>query len=493
MENKFILAIDQGTSATKCVLVDLQGKIVAKAAAPLGERYPQNGWVEQDADEIWKSAQTAVNLCLAQSPEANVLAVGVSTQRESALIWERSSSKAVTPLLSWQDQRTVGLRDRLSATGVEAMVRERSGLPLDPMFSALKLAWLLDEIDPQRTRAASGEWCMGTVDAFLIARLGGKPVVEAGNASRTQLLNVHQCTWDDELLRLFNIPQNALPEIVPSIGEFADAGGLHPALKGVAVRSVMADSHSALFAHGAYEPGQIKATMGTGSSVMGLTDGRKAPHPGMCLTIGWDAGQGPQQALEGNIRAAGSTLRWIANLFGVSSEEAAEIAAQSKTNGVCLVPAFNGLGAPWWDSRALGLISGLTLNSDKGTLFAAAVDSIAHQVADVVDAMCASGNDVQRLLLDGGPSRNATLREMLSSYIAKPVVHCTDPELSALGVAHLAGVGAGVWDWKALRNLPRAQTTTDASERAVSARPIRQRWAHAVAQSRLNTSGDLLV
>jgi glycerol kinase len=353
------------------------------------------------------------------------------------------------------------------------------------MFSALKLSWLLDQIDPQRSRARSGQWCMGTIDAFLVRRLGGRQVAEAGNASRTQLLNVHTGAWDDELLRLFNIPTAALPEIVPSIGIFADTGALHPNLEGVPLRSVMADSHSALFAHGAYTPGQVKATMGTGSSVMGLTDGKKKPHPGMCLTIGWDAGNGPQQALEGNIRAAGSTLRWISNLFGISSEEAAEIAAQSHSDGVCLVPAFNGLGAPWWDSRAQGLISGLTLNTDKGALFAAAIESIAHQVADVVDAMNASGNEVQRLLLDGGPSRNAWLRETLSAYIGKPVVHCADAELSALGVAHLAGLGAGLWDWDALRKLPRTQRTTDASDRSASTRPQRERWAHAVAQSRL--------
>lgn len=488
MTTEHILAIDQGTSATKCVLVDAQGRIVAKATAPLGERYPHAGWVEQDAEEIWQSARTAVADCLAQSPQASVAAVGLSTQRESALIWERSTRKPVTPLLSWQDQRTVGLRDRLAADGVAAMVRERSGLPLDPMFSALKLSWLLDEIDPQRARAASGDWCMGTIDAYIVARLGGTQVIEAGNASRTQLLNVRTGQWDDELLRLFRIPAGALPDVVASVGAFADAAALHPALSGVKVRSVMADSHSALFAHGAWEPGQVKATMGTGSSVMGLTDGRQPPHPGMCLTIAWDRGDGPQQALEGNIRAAGSTLRWLSGVFGISSEQAAEIAARSQSGGVCLVPAFNGLGAPWWDARAQGLISGLTLNTDKGALFAAAVESIAHQVADVVDAMSASGSAVQRLLLDGGPSRNASLREMLSAYIARPVVHCSDAELSALGVAHLAGVGAGIWDWDALRRLPRAQQATDASAHAHAALPARQRWAHAVAQSRLPPS-----
>lgn len=483
--DELILAIDQGTSATKCVLVDEQGKIVAKASAPLGERYPHNGWVEQDAEEIWSSVCSAVAQCLGQPYSGKIVAAGLSTQRESALIWERATSRAVTPLLSWQDQRTVGLRERLAAAGVEPMIRERSGLPLDPMFSALKLNWLLDEIDPDRTRASSGEWCVGTIDAFLVSRLGGRQLAEAGNASRTQLMNVHTGEWDDDLIGVFGIPRQSLPQIVPSVGDFADAGKLHAALEGVPLKAVMADSHSALFAHGAYEPGQVKATMGTGSSIMGLTDGKSKAHPGLCLTIAWDCGRGPQQALEGNVRAAGATLRWLAGVFGMTSDEAASLAARSDSGGVCLVPAFNGLGAPWWDARAQGLISGLTLGTDKGALFAAAVESIAHQIADVVEAMDASVDGIQRLLLDGGPSRNADLRAILSSYIARPVVHCSDAELSALGVAHLAGVGAGVWDWNALRRLPRTQQTTDASDRAGAAAPARQRWAHAVAQSRL--------
>lgn len=481
-----LLAIDQGTSATKCVLVNAEGRIVAKAASPLGEHYPEPGWVEQDANAIWRSAQLATADCLQQVPDARVIAVGVSTQRESALIWNRGDRQAVTPLLSWQDQRTVALRDALAADG-EALVRERSGLPLDPMFSALKLAWLLDRIDPQRQRAASGEWVMGTVDAFLLAQMGAEPVIEVGNASRTQLLNVHTAQWDDDLLSLFRIPRAALPQPVPSVGQFADAGALHPALKGVPVRSVMADSHSALFAHGAYEPGQVKATMGTGSSVMGLTDGKRTPHPGLCLTIGWDAGTGARQALEGNIRAAGSTLRWISDLFGLTSAEAADIAAQHSSEGVCLVPGFNGLGAPWWDSHAVGLISGLTLKSGRGTLLAAAVESIAHQVTDVVQAMTASVDRIDRLLLDGGPSRNPNLRDALSLYIGKPVVHCTDPELSALGVAHLAGLGAGLWDWDALKALPRAQHQSMATPDAERASRARTQWTRAVAQSRLRT------
>ena len=484
-----VLAIDQGTSATKCVLVDEHGAIVAKASAPVGERYPHPGWVEQDADEIWGSVLAAVRDCLAHGPGGPVAAVGLSTQRESALIWERDGGRPVSPLLSWQDQRTVQLRDELAKDGVEAMIRARSGLPFDPMFSALKISWLLDRMDPQRSRAAGGQWCAGTVDAYLLARLGAEHVVEVGNASRTQLLDVHRAAWDDQLLSLFRVPKAAMPRVVPSAGRMADAGRLHPSLRGVGVEAVMADSHSALFAHGAYRPGVVKATLGTGSSVMGLTDGLAPAHPGVCVTIAWDAGEGPRQALEGNIRAAGATVRWIAELFGLTPDDVAQRAAAADGKGVCLVPGFNGLGAPWWDARAVGLISGLTLGTDRDALLVAAIESIAHQVADVVEAMDASVPGIGRLMLDGGPSRNAHLRKLLSSYIGRPVVHCTDPELSALGVAHMAGMRAGLWDLDALARLPRAQQASDASSGREAARPARRRWARAVAQSRL-VAGD---
>ncbi len=482
-----LLAIDQGTSATKCILVNDSGRIVAKFIAPLGEQLPQPGWVEQDAEEIWQSVQQAVQGCLAQLPGIAIAGVGISTQRESAVIWRRADGRAITPLLSWQDQRTVGLRDRLRTDPIEQMVRERSGLPLDPMFSALKLSWLLDQSDPQRQHARSGDWCAGTVDAFLLSRLGADFVIEVGNASRTQLLNVHSGDWDDDLLALFNVPREMLPRVVPSLGQFALANNLHPALQGVPVLSVMADSHSALFAHGGFEAGQVKATLGTGSSVMALTRSGAAHHPGLCLTIAWDVGHGPVQALEGNIRAAGATLRWLADLFEISVEEAVAIASRSNNNGVFLVPGFNGLGAPWWDTQAVGLISGLTLSADKGSLLAAGLESIAHQVADVIDAMDQSNSGIRKLYLDGGPSRNPRLLEMLSSYISRPVVQCADPELSALGVAHLAGLQANVWDWSALKALKRAQSDVLSVRTKDEVSVSRKRWALAVARSRLSS------
>ena len=482
-----VLAIDQGTSATKCVLVSGEGRIVAKASAPVGESYPESGWVEQDGDAIWASARSAVEQCLAKQPGVGIVAVGLSTQRESAIVWQRSDGRALTPLLSWQDQRTVALRDQLASGGAEALVRERSGLPLDPMFSALKIRWLLDRIDPDRRRARAGELRAGTVDAFLLARLGADDAIEVGNASRTQLLDVRSGEWDAELLALFDIPRAALPRVAPSLARHADAAALHPALAGVPVHAVMADSHSALFAHGAYEPGEVKATMGTGSSVMGLA-GVATPHPGLCLTIAWDVGRGPVQALEGNIRAAGSTLRWAAELFGMSSDDAASLAAGGDSGGICLVPAFNGLGAPWWDAHAVGLISGLTLSTGKTELLAAAVDSIAHQVADVFEAMDASVAGIRRLLLDGGPSRNPKLRDTLAAFIGRPVVHCTDAELSALGVAHLAGLGVGLWDWAALRALPRAQHQPAQPAPGAGTGQGGERWAQADARSRLATA-----
>jgi glycerol kinase len=483
-----LLAIDQGTSATKCVLVDDRGRIVAKAAAALGERYPQPGWVEQDAAEIWTSVREAVQACLAQAGGVRVAAVGLSTQRESALVWDRQTGQAITPVLSWQDQRTVALRDRIAAQAdAQAYVLQCSGLPLDPMFSALKLAWLLDGVDPDRSRSRAGRLCAGTVDAYLLHRLGSEAVVEVGNASRTQLLDVRRFDWDDGLLDLFRVPRAAMPRVVPSVGRLAEAGALHSALAGVPVTGVMADSHAALFAHGARTPGEVKATMGTGSSVMGLTAPAAAVPPGLCLTVAWDAGPGPVPALEGNIRAAGATLRWVADLFGITSDEAARIAAQTPSDGVVLVPGFSGLGAPWWDAHAVGLLSGLTLKTTRHELFAAALESIAHQIADVLAAMDMGGGGIAttRLLVDGGPSRNAHLRQMLAAFIGRPVIHCTDPELSALGVAHLAGLGAGVWSGDDLLHLPRAQQTTDVPEPTLEAAAQRQRWQRAVERARL--------
>lgn len=481
MPGAFVLAIDQGTSSTKCLLVDRAGAVVARGAAPLGETHPRPGWVEQDGHEILRSIRLAVADCLKAHDPRAVAAVGLSTQRESCIVWDGATGAPLTPLLSWQDQRTAALCDALRADGHEALIRDRSGLPLDPMFSAVKARWLLDRIDPERTRA--GELVVGTVDAFILAQFGGEPVVEAGNASRTQLMDVRRAAWDEDLCTLFDVPMAALPRIVASTGPFPGTRGLAPLPDGTPILSVMGDSHSALFAHGAFEPGAAKATYGTGTSVMGLLADAGALDPGLCLTIAWQTDR-VQLAAEGNIRASGSTLRWVAETLGIGTAELAALAHGADAEGVALVPGFNGLGAPWWDRDAVGLLVGFTLGTPRAAIARAALESIPQQIADVLERLDRSVGRLEALFADGGATTNDDIMQLQADLSARPVLRSATPELSALGVAHMAGIGAGFWTLDALRALPRermgfAPRMPD-TERAAS----RAAWRVAVARAR---------
>ena len=483
MREALILAIDQGTSATKCLLVDAAGTIVARSAAQLDQTHPQPGWVEQDASAIWASVQTAVAACLDGIDPARVIGIGLSNQRESLLLWERASGRPLGPLLSWQDQRTAAQCDALRSPGTEALVRARSGLPLDPMFSAAKARWLLEAYDPGRDRARAGALCLGTVESWLLGRFGDEHVIEAGNASRTQLLNVAALTWDDDLLTLFNVPRAALPRVIPSIGPFPPARGLAPLPDGVPVLAVMGDSHAALYAHGARRAGQVKATYGTGSSVMGLLSGPENLDPGMCLTLAWQIDQ-PCYAAEGNIRSSGSALRWLAHLLGRTPEELSALGAAAPAREVVLVPGFTGLGAPYWDRAAIGLLANLRLDTDAADLARAALEAMVQQVADVVAALERTTGAIPALHADGGPSRSDALMQMQADVLGRTVLRAHEAELSALGVAHLAGLRAGLWSDEELAALPRARQAfaprLDAENRAAG----RVRWQRAVARAR---------
>jgi glycerol kinase len=483
MGQPLILAIDQGTSSTKCLLVAADGAIVARSSAPVGERHPRSGWVEQDANEIWTSVRQAVAACLAGQPAKEVVAVGFSTQRESAIAWERRSGEPLSPVLSWQDQRTAPICDAFRAAGAGRLVRERSGLPIDPMFSAAKAKWLLDALDTDRRKARDGAIVVGTVDAFLMSRFGGEPVIEGGNASRTQLLNTRRSAWDMDLLELFGVPLQALPRVVASTGPFPRVRGLAPVPDGVPVLAVLGDSHAALFAHGAFSPGLVKATFGTGSSVMGLVEHPEALDPGLCLTIAWSLDR-PAFAAEGNIRASGSTLRWAAEIFGISVDELAALAERAESDGVTLVPGFNGLGAPWWDDGAVGLLAGLTLSSGRAAIARAALESIPHQVADVVEAFDRSGARVRELRADGGATRNETLMQLQADFIGRPVLRSRAAELSALGAAHLAGHAAGLWRLPDLVALPREHDRFEPAAPPAQRAAARDLWSRAVARSR---------
>ena len=416
MADDLVLAIDQGTSSTKCVLVDRSGAIVREASAPVPIRYPRPGWVEQDADEILDSVLTAAAACLSDGDRKAVTAVGFSTQRESAVVWDRVTGRPAGPVLGWQDQRTQAYCDSLRDRGFAAPIRKISGLPLDPMFSAAKLRWLLDR---------SPDAAAGTVDAWLMYALTGGHQIEVGNASRTQLLDVRSGTWSAELLDIFGIPSSALPAITPSSGSLGRIGSRGGVLSGLPITAVLGDSHAALYAHGV--PG-VKVTYGTGSSVMRLGS---AAGDAVCLTVAWN----DQLAMEGNIRSSGATVAWLADLLGVSPAEVGHMALNASSDGVHLVPAFGGLAAPWWDDTAVGLISGLTLGTKAPQLARAALESIAHQVADVVDAM--GGAD--RILADGGASANDLLMQIQADLAGVPVRRARAANLSALGAAFLAG------------------------------------------------------
>jgi glycerol kinase len=402
-----------------------------------------------------------------------VAAVGLSTQRESLLLWDRRTGEPLGPMLSWQDQRT----DTASLREHADEIRALSGLPLDPMFSATKARWLLD------TYGRDGV-CLGTVDSYLLTRLGGEHVMEAGNAARTQLLDVRALDWSPVLLELFGIPRDVLPRILPSTGPFPAVRDLAPLADGTPLCAVMGDSHSALFAHAGWRPGQVKATFGTGSSVMSLGDPDAWTPGGVCLTVAWQDEHGPAHALEGNIRSTGATLTWLARLFGTTPQALADEAAEA-SHGVHLVPAFGGLAAPWWDDNAVGLISGLTFATRRGQLARAALESIAFQVEDTVAAIEALLGPVQTLLADGGPTANRTLMQLQADTGGRAVARSLTAELSALGVAHLAGRTAGLWTREQLEALDRPRELYTPAEPTASRQARIGAWHAAVARARL--------
>jgi glycerol kinase len=477
-----VLAVDQGTSATKALLTDHKGAIVARAAVPVGQQHPQPGWAEQDAEEIWASVQAAVARCLRGHDPSRVAALGLSTQRESTLLWERATGQPAGPLLGWQDGRGGSLCARLRADGDGERMQALSGLPLDPMFSASKASWLLDTHDPDRRRSRAGELCLGTVDSWLLWRLSGEHVIEVGNAARTQLLNLARRTWDPWLLEAFGIPAAALPRVVASTGPFPAARGLAPLPETVPVTGVLGDSHAALFAHAGWRPGQVKATYGTGSSVMGLTGRADASAAGLARTIAWETGS-PAYALEGNIRSSGATLSWLAELLGTAPEALAATAA-ADSGGVYLVPAFTGLGAPWWDDTAAALLTGFTFGTRAGHLARAALESIAFQVEDVIAAVERAAGPIRTVLADGGPTGNPALMQLQADISGRQVSRALDRDLSALGAAHLAGLGAGLWSEHDLDTLDRPYESYQPAE-PPGGRAARQAgWHRAVACAR---------
>ncbi len=479
-----ILAIDQGTSSTKSMLVDSQGVVVAEAAVSIAQAHPEPGWVEQDAEEIWSSVQRSVRDCVTPEYAVRVVGVALSVQRETVVLWDHGTGRPVAPALSWQDQRTSDRATELEGAGHGEEIMARTGLPLDPMFSALKASWLLDRHDPERTRSGAGEWRIGTIDTWLLSHFAGDLVTEIGNASRTQLFDLDHAAWDDSLLEIFDVPRACLPLVVSSVGPFPTVRDLAPVPDGTPVLAVMADSHAALFAHAGWRPGVVKATYGTGSSVMALGP-RASATSGVCATVAWQIDD-VAHALEANIRSTGRTLTWLADLLGVDVDVLFEEAAGSENGGVTLVPAFGGLGAPWWDRDAQAVLSGFSLGTRRAQVARAAVESIAFQVDDAVSAFADVVGPLAELACDGGMTRSVVLMQLQADVSGLPVRVSSTPNLSALGVARLAGLKAGWWTWSDLEDERGAapehgvRPLLDEHSRA----GLRSAWAVAVARSR---------
>ncbi|GAB3247315.1 FGGY family carbohydrate kinase [Kineosporia babensis] len=475
------LAVDQGTSATKCVLLDEAGRIARSASSPVAISYPQPGWVEQRPQDVLESVAVAAASVLEDVGAGSVVGVGLSTQRESALLWDRATGRPVDALLGWQDQRAASVCRRLRVH--EARIRELTGLPLDPMFSAAKLTWLLDRHDPDRSLSRAGRLAVGTVDSWLVWSLTGQHVIEAGNASRTQLLDLSTAAWSPELLDIFAIPEAVLPAVVWSEGDLGVVA--RGPMAGLRLRAVLGDSHAALYAHGEVGRG-AKVTYGTGSSVMQSERGAAGPgldtepNPrddsgSVCRTMAW-ADPRPQLALEGNIRSSGSTLTWLAELFGTTPENLSRLAGEASSDGVHIVPAFGGLAAPWWDEGAQGLISGVTLGTRLPQLARAAVESIALQVDAVIRAM----GGATSILADGGATSSDVLMQLQADISGVPVRRAVERELSAIG----AGLLAARSSWGTLQPLHYNEFHPGSDHHQSAA--LRASWLTAVRRSRLD-------
>jgi len=450
-----ILAIDQGTTNSKAVLVSETGDVVARGSAAVGISYPQPGWVEQDPRRIFASVCEAIEACLKNASGVTVLAVAVSNQRESVTVWDAETGEALGPVLSWQCRRTAPDCERLIAEGHLDRVEALTGLPLDPMFPGSKFRWLLDRV-PAGRRVR-----LGTIDSWLIHCLtgGSRHVCDASNAARSQLFDLNGQVWSEELGQIFGVDIALLPEVLDSSADFGTTRGLPGIPDGTPIRSAIGDSHAALFGHGAFKPGDGKVTFGTGSSVMTTLPRFIPPQNGITTTVAWRIAGVPTFAFEGNILVSAASLPWMADILGLADVAAlVDLAATAQPGGPGFVPAFVGLGAPYWSSDARALFSQINFSTTRAQMARSVTDSIAFQVHDVIAAMRAqSGGQLGALYVDGGPSQNRFLMQCVSNLIEHAVIQCETPEASALGAAYLAGLSLGLWkDLETIEALPRS-------------------------------------
>ena len=492
---RYIAALDQGTTSTRCALVDHAGQIVALARREHRQIFPRPGWVEHDPLEIWQNTQEVIRQALlqAQATAGNIAAIGITNQRETTVLWLRSTGQPIAPAIVWQDTRTDALVRELAQSGGPDRFRSQTGLPLATYFSGPKIRWLLDALPQYRHAAEQGELLFGTMDTWLIWQLSGGPkhgchVTDVTNASRTLLFNLHTLEWDDEILRVLDVPRAMLPQVRSSSEVYAQATG---ELAGVPIAGDLGDQQAALVGQTAFGPGEAKNTYGTGCFVL-LNTGTQPlmSRQGLLTTVAYRFGHNPPvYALEGSIAIAGALVQWLRDnlgLIGTSAEIEALARSVQDNGGVYFVPAFSGLFAPYWDASARGLIIGLTRYANKGHLARAVLEATAFQTADVLEAMSAdAGMDLQCLKVDGGMVQNELLMQFQADILGVPIIRPRVTETTVLGAAFAAGLAVGFWrDEAELRQLWQADKQWYPQLAHAQREELRHWWKKAVQRTR---------
>jgi glycerol kinase len=493
MPMRYILALDAGTTSVRAILFDHSGQISAVAQREIRQIYPQPGWVEHDPEEIW-SSQVAVAMEALGSVGArpgDIAAIGITNQRETSIVWDRETGEPVHHAIVWQDRRTAGMCDQLRRGGALKMIQRRTGLLLDSYFSATKITWILDNVAGARKKAEQGKLAFGTVDSWLVWKLTSRSrhISDASNASRTLLFNIHKGQWDAELLKLFRIPASMLPEVRSSSEVYGQVNAT-VGLRDIPIGGIAGDQQAALFGQMCIKPGGTKSTYGTGCFLLQNTGAQAVDSKNRLLTtIAWKIGQKTDYAQEGSVFIGGAVVQWLRDGLKLvrSAPEVDALAATVKdSGGLFLVPAFAGLGAPHWDPYARGLLIGITRDATGGHVARAALEGVAYQVADLLEAMQSdTGKKLRELRVDGGLTRSELLMQFQADILGIPIVRPAVTETTALGAAYLAGLATGFWknledeasQWK-------AEKVFEPKMRRAQAGELRARWQEALARAK---------
>lgn len=492
--DKYILAIDQGTTSSRAILFDHNAKMIASAQREFTQIFPHPGWVEHDANEIYMSVQSVLASCMQNAgiSPSEVEAIGITNQRETTVVWNAETGLPIANAIVWQSRQTADICEQLKNAGYETMIQEKTGLRIDPYFSATKIRWILDHVSGGQKLAEEGKLLAGTIDTWLIWKLsGGKAhVTDYTNASRTMLYNIHECRWDAEILRILNIPERMLPQVKDSSGIFGMIEPYHFFGHSIPISGVAGDQQAALFGQKCFFPGMVKNTYGTGCFML-MNTGEAARHSkhGLVTTIAWGLNGKISYALEGSVFVAGSAVQWLRDQmdFVSRSSESEEMAFKSTDSSVIMVPAFVGLGAPHWDEKCRGAIFGLTRGTSKEDITKATLNSLAYQTRDVLTAMKKDAEQsITELHVDGGASANNYLMQFQSDLLQCSVIRPYNIESTALGAAYLAGIGCGFW--KGIEDLPETADLDKRYDPSVSreqADRLYNRWQKAVVAARM--------